>query len=185
MWSRVFRVVLSQPYYQQFMQNLHIAGRVSFAYTVHARLRLISSAVHYCTRPWTSVAPRFQPQIDRRRVQNRRILLWTVISEYNWEWSGRKSFFFWISNISVPCPHAQLRGRTVIKKLWTFLGPWGRDRSQSPPYWIFRVKQVGLHQYMASGRTTRLELVEMFSVIKGSIPLYMIDRSAWLLCRFA
>ena len=30
---------------------------------------------------------------------------------------------FKISNISVPCPHAQLRGRTVIKKLWTFFGP--------------------------------------------------------------
>ena len=28
--------------------------------------------------------------------------------------------FFRSSNISVPCPHAQLRGRTVIKKLWTF-----------------------------------------------------------------
>ena len=27
--------------------------------------------------------------------------------------------FFRLSNISVPCPHAQLRGRTVIKKLWT------------------------------------------------------------------
>ena len=40
-----------------------------------------------------------------------------------------KNSFFRISNISVPCPHAQLRGRTVIKKLWTFLGPWGRDRS--------------------------------------------------------
>ena len=31
--------------------------------------------------------------------------------------------FFRISNISVPCPHAQLRGRKVIKKLWTFFGP--------------------------------------------------------------
>ena len=28
--------------------------------------------------------------------------------------------FFRISNISVPRPHAQLRGRTVIEKLWTF-----------------------------------------------------------------
>ena len=40
--------------------------------------------------------------------------------------------FFVISNISVPCSHAQLRGRTVIKKLWSFCGPPGRDRSQSP-----------------------------------------------------
>ena len=31
---------------------------------------------------------------------------------------------------------------TVIKKLWTFFGPWGRDRSQSPHCWIFRVKQI-------------------------------------------
>ena len=30
-----------------------------------------------------------------------------------------ENIFFRISNISVPCPHAQLRGRTVIKKLWT------------------------------------------------------------------
>ena len=30
---------------------------------------------------------------------------------------------FRISNISVPCSHAQLRGRTVIKKLWSFFGP--------------------------------------------------------------
>ena len=35
-----------------------------------------------------------------------------------------------ISNISVPYPHAQLRGRTVINKLWIFFGPSGRDRSQ-------------------------------------------------------
>ena len=41
--------------------------------------------------------------------------------------------FFRISKISVSCSHAQLRGRTVIKKLWTFFGPWGRNRSQSPP----------------------------------------------------
>ena len=55
-----------------------------------------------------------------------------------------KNSFFRISNISVPCLHAQLRvrGRTVMiinKKLWTFFGPWRRDRSQSPPCWIFRV----------------------------------------------
>ena len=53
-----------------------------------------------------------------------------------------KIVFFRISNILVPCPHAQLRGRTVIKKLWTFLGPWGRDCSQSPPCCIFRVRQI-------------------------------------------
>ena len=50
-----------------------------------------------------------------------------------------KNIFFRISNIFVPCPHAQFRGRTVIKKLWTFFEPWGRDRSQSPPCWIFRL----------------------------------------------
>ena len=51
-------------------------------------------------------------------------------------------FFIRISNILVPCPHAQLRGRTVIKNLWTFFGPCGRDRSHSPPCGIFRVKQI-------------------------------------------
>ena len=65
-----------------------------------------------------------------------------------------KNRFFKISNISVPCPHAQLKGRTVIKKLWTFFGPWGRDRSQSPPCWIFRVKQI--YPSTATERTTRL-----------------------------
>ena len=63
-------------------------------------------------------------------------------------------FFLRISNISVPCPHAQLRGRTVIEKLWTFFGPWGCNRSQSPPCSIFRVKQI--HQSTASERTMRL-----------------------------
>ena len=37
--------------------------------------------------------------------------------------------------------------------LWTFSGPWGRDRSQSPHCWIFRVKQI--HLTTASKRTTR------------------------------
>ena len=68
-----------------------------------------------------------------------------------------KNSFFRISNISVPCLHAQLRvrGCTVIinKKLWTFFGPWRRDRSQSPPCWIFRVKQI--HPSTASERMTR------------------------------
>ena len=52
-------------------------------------------------------------QIDR--VQNRGTFLWTVISEYIRD--DQAESFFRISNISVPCPHAQLRGRTVIKKL--------------------------------------------------------------------
>ena len=64
-----------------------------------------------------------------------------------------KNSFFRISNISVPCLHAQLRvrGRTVIinKKLWTFFGHWRRDRSQ----WIFRVKQI--YPSTASERMTR------------------------------
>ena len=64
-----------------------------------------------------------------------------------------KNSFFRISNISVPCPHAQLRGRTVIKKLWTFFGHSGRDSSQSPTCWIFQVKQI--HPSTASERTTR------------------------------
>ena len=64
-----------------------------------------------------------------------------------------KNCFFTINNISVPCPQTQLRGRTVIKKFWTFFGPWGRDRSQSPPCWIFRVKLI--HPSTASERTTR------------------------------
>ena len=64
-----------------------------------------------------------------------------------------KIVFFRISSISVPCPHSQLGGRTVNKKLWTFFGPWGRDHSQSPPCWIFRLRQI--HPSTASERTTR------------------------------
>ena len=93
---------------------------------------------------------RFQPQIYR--AQNRGTffgLSYRKISGSNLI----KISFFRISNISVPCLHAQLRGRTVITKLWTFFGPWGRDRSQSPPCWIFRVKQI--HPSTASERTTR------------------------------
>ena len=88
------------------------------------------------------------------RVQNRRIFLWTVKSEYIAA-SGRKIVFFRISNISFPCPHAQLRDRKVIEKLWAFFGPWGRDRSQSPACWIFRVKQI--HQSTNSERTEWLD----------------------------
>ena len=65
-----------------------------------------------------------------------------------------KIVIFTISNISVPCPYAQLWGRTVIKKLSTFFGPGGRDRSQSPPCWSFWVKQI--HPSTASERITRL-----------------------------
>ena len=71
-----------------------------------------------------------------------------------------KNRCFRISNISVLCSHAQLRSRTVIKKLWTFFGTWGRDRSQSPPWWSFWVKQV--HPSTASGRTTRQTTVYTF-----------------------
>ena len=88
-----------------------------------------------------------------------------------------KYSFFRISNISVPCPHAQLRGargRTVIKKLWTFLGPWGRDRSQSPPCWIFQVKHI--HQSTASERTTRLVLFRVWS--------WLVDKSWDISCHF-
>ena len=64
-----------------------------------------------------------------------------------------KNSFFRINNISVPCSHAQLRGRTVNKTLWTFFESWGRDRSQSPQCWIFRVNQI--NPSTASERTTR------------------------------
>ena len=87
--------------------------------------------------------------------------------------SGRnqlKNIFFGISNISVPCSNAQLRGRTVIKKLWTFFEPRRRDRSQSPPCWIFRVKQI--HSSTASERTTRLpcnDITDVTARIKKEI----------------
>ena len=69
--------------------------------------------------------------------------------------------FFRSSNISVPCPHTQLRGRTVIKKLWTFFGPRGRHHSKSPPCCIFRVKQINprLRTRLGSGGVRTLYMV--------------------------
>ena len=70
-------------------------------------------------------------------LQNRQTFIWTVISKIwlriiRWEYR-----FIRISNISVTRSHAQLIFRTVINKLWAFIGPWGggggRDRSQLPP----------------------------------------------------
>ena len=89
---------------------------------------------------------RFQTQIDR--VQNRGTFLGDCQIGIYRGIIRSKIVFFRISNISVPSPHAQLRGRTVINKLRTFFGPWGRDRSRSSPCIIFRVKQI--HQSTAS-----------------------------------
>ena len=46
----------------------------------------------------------WKPQIDRKISLNNQV----------------ENSFFRISNISVPCPHAQLRGRTVIKNYGHF-----------------------------------------------------------------
>ena len=51
--------------------------------------------------------------------------------------------------------HARMLSSEVAK-LWTFFGPWGRDSSQSPPSWIFRVKQI--HSSTASERMTRQDV---------------------------
>ena len=44
-----------------------------------------------------------------------------------------------------------------LKSYKTFFELWGRDRSQSPPCWIFRIKQI--NQSTVSERTTRLTLI--------------------------
>ena len=91
----------------------------------------------------------------------RPILIFKIfLTLYNIIISGQ-NIFFRISNIPAPwpCLHAQLRGRTVIKKLSTFFGPWGRDSSQSPTCWIFRVKQIDLHPSTASERKTRQTVI--------------------------
>ena len=46
------------------------------------------------------------------------------------------------------------KSQCTLWSLWSLLGPWGRDRSQSLLNWIFRVKQV--HQSTGSERTTWL-----------------------------
>ena len=76
--------------------------------------QMIPQHVVSCASPSGTL---FQPKIDR--VQNRGTFLWTVIYQYSGNNQVENSFFR-ISNISVPCPHAQLRCRTVSKKLWTF-----------------------------------------------------------------
>ena len=43
-----------------------------------------------------------------------------------------------------------------------FCGPWGRDRSQSPPCWFFRVKHI--HQSTASERTTQLHPLHLYII---------------------
>ena len=74
-----------------------------------------------------------------------RLIAYKIVGHFYRKISGSnqvKNRFFRISNISVPCPHAQLRGRTVNKKLLTFFRPWGRDHSLSPLCWIFRIKEI-------------------------------------------
>ena len=94
---------------------------------------------------------RFQPQIDC--VQNRGTFLWTVINKTSGEIIRSKIDSFRTSNIwAQKC--------TVIKKVRTFFGPWGRDRSKSPPCWIFWVKQI--HQSTESEKTTRLHYKDVF-----------------------
>ena len=44
-----------------------------------------------------------------------------------------ESKFIRIIYILATRSHAQQIFRNVIKKLLAFFGPWGRDRSQSPP----------------------------------------------------
>ena len=134
---------------QNFME---IGWQLTDNLTKNMRSWLITFNVTFGSFTSPSGLNRFQPQIDR--VQNRGTFLWIVIYLNISEWSGQ-THFFRIINIPIPCPHAQLRGRTVIEKLWPFFGPLGRDPSQSPPCWIFRVKQI-IHQSKTSERTTRI-----------------------------
>ena len=122
---------------------------------------MVHSAISEChshgietlvTRVKCSGWNKFQPQIDP--VQDRGTFLWTVISKTCPRMVRSKIVLLHrISNISVTCPHAQATGRTVIKKLWIFFGPWGWDRSQTPPCWIFRVKQIHQSLYECSNQT--------------------------------
>ena len=49
--------------------------------------------------------------------------------------------------------HARMLSLEVVQSLRTFFGPWGRDRCQSPPCWIFLVEQI--RPSTASERTPR------------------------------
>ena len=71
---------------------------------------------------------------------------------------GKNSFF--LESVTFQF-HARMLSSEVAQSLKSyghfsyghFFWPWGRDRSQSPPCWIFRVKQI--HPSTASERTTR------------------------------
>ena len=123
---------------------------VYMPYCVQTLSRTLSRTLTYTQQPCCVVAPVAETGFSHRLTAYKIVghffrLSYREISGHNQVKN---------SNISVPCPHAQVRGRTVIKKLWTFFGPSGRDRSQSPPCWIFRVKQI--HQSTASEKATRL-----------------------------
>ena len=110
----------------------------------------------YYHKHWLNAAPVAETGFSHRLTAYKIVGHFLWLSSLNISLNNQvENILFRISNISVPCPHPQLRGRTVIKKLGIFFGPWGWDRSQSPPCWIFRVNQI--HQSTASERTTQLD----------------------------
>ena len=90
---------------------------------------------------------RFQPQID--------ISLYCHIWIYR-ETIRSKKVFLRISNISVPCPQAQLRGCTVIKICGHFSDLVVEIALSHLHVEFLRVKRI--HQSTASERTTRLHV---------------------------
>ena len=67
-------------------------------------------------------------------MQNCGTFLWTLIFK-TWKIRLKKVFGESVTFRLRDLRHAQLIFRTVIKKLWAFFRPWGRDRSQSLQCW--------------------------------------------------
>ena len=93
--------------------------------------------------------------------------------------------FFWISNILAKMSHAQLISHTVIKKLWTFFRPWGRDRSRVKQInpgltpWLDKVLEFDLKMACAKFQRNRFRIVEDIDVIKHALQIYLNNCGPW------
>ena len=92
---------------------------------------LLQTLQHACrkTKGEVAIAPVAETGFSHRLTVYKIVENFFGLSYLNISGNNQVDFFFRISNISVPCPHAQLRGHTIIKKLWTIFRPWGRNRS--------------------------------------------------------
>ena len=116
-------------------------------------LTIFSTLVQHCTNVkkmfcvcWTVAETGFSHRLSLYKIEAH--LFGRSYLRLLFEYSGR-FFFFRINDISITCPHDQLTGRTVIKKLWIFFGLEVQIALSHRHVDFFRVKQI--HQSTASG----------------------------------